>query len=290
MSENTPLPQEEEEVPERAPLASESVGASSGRPFMPLHILIGALLAALLGAFLMVFVVEPQIKKMQAQDSIVHLEDQRGPLQARPNNLALFPGEVLEGTNPEQKALADASGQVVTPPAFTFTNEKESEGKKQVEVYLDFSSQRSRDFLLMNASSLQGMIEGGLIDLIIHPVVTSHPFSLHAAEGVAESFYSNEAKAWPYLLELMRASAALAGDESQDFAKVTAEVARKLEVASVDEASIRNGTFTTWLLTGTQVERLQGEVFLPLVFVEGKPLEASNLNDPQVLRNEVMKS
>lgn len=219
-----------------------------------------------------VFGIDPMIQKKQASSTISKIAEDRGPLTAHNTESITFAGTGDAPSNSEnQKALA-SNGIVTNPAAFVFTNGK-NVGQKQVDLYVDFSSQRSRDFIVLNQLSLKSMIEMGDIVLNIHPVPTSDAFSVYAAESLAETFVNAPEKAWPMLMKLMEISTTLdaaAGEESKEtILELITTATESIGVPNVTDDTIKSGIFASWILTVGDDSRVKNEFGLPGLYVNG---------------------
>lgn len=214
----------------------------------------------------------------------------KGPVTAFNDELLLFTtGQVIENTNIEQKALG-RNGEVTSPAKFIFTNGK-GNAKKSVKAYLDFSEQRSRDFILINQDLLKGLIEGGVMNLEVYSIPTGKGFSIFSSEALAEAFATSPDKSWDYFVELMKASAELESNvSSEDMVKRIADIAHTLNINKIDEDSIWNGTFTSWLLSVSEDPFLQTGVLLPEVIINDQAVaDIININDTDELRRLITK-
>lgn len=257
--------------------------------FTPTTFLFGGIIGAILLALLVQFVLTPLFANNAAQDELDNLKNGRGPVVGINTSLVTFQGQKIENANVAQKALA--SGNVATTPAgFVFSNGKGNPKAKKVNVYLDFGNQRSRDFLLMNQNNLRGMIENGVIVLTVHPVPTGNAFTMYSSEALAESFVTSPEASWEFLMELMRMSATLKTDKQEDILKAIEETAKTVGVKNVDQESVKNGTFSSWIISVGNDPRLKVGYYPPLVYVNDQPLDSKlNLNDGDTLRREILK-
>lgn len=249
-----------------------------------------AVLLAIATAFLAEFYVMPMFVNHNAKTELAQIANQRGTISPMNTKLTTFTGTKIEDVNVDQKALVVQEGGDAKP-AFMFSNGK-STNPKLMEVYVDFSSQQSRDFLLMNAQTLRGMVEGGVINLHIIPVPTGDAFSLYAAEAIAESMYTSPDKSWDYLLELLRMGATVDTNKARDIIKIIVDTATELEIKDVDKESIENGTFASWIVSSGNDSRLNTGFYPPLVYVQGKLVDPKtfNLNNSDEIRKVVNES
>lgn len=257
--------------------------------FTPITFLFGGIIGAILLALLVQFVLTPIFANNAAQDELDNLKNSHGPVQGVNTTLITFQGQKIENANVAQKALGRGD-KATTPAGFIFSNGKANPKAKVVDVYLDFGNQRSRDFLLLNQNSLRGMIENGVVVLNVHPVPTGNAFTMYSSEALAESFVTSPEASWDFMMELMRMSATLKTDNHEDLLKAIAETAKAVGVRDVDQESVKNGTFSSWIISVGNDPRLQTGFYPPLVYVNGQMLDSKlNLNDVDTLRREILK-
>jgi hypothetical protein len=249
----------------------------------------GAMVAIMLAAAVQLIIL-PNRDQSKSQQKLEALKNTVGPAQPYNKTLIDFKGETVEGTNIEQRALSDGK-EATTPARFIFTNGKKNVNKPiKVEVFLDFSSQRSRDLLLMNRNNLTAMVENGTIELEVYPVVTENPFSFYAPEALAESIYTTPDRAWSFMFELMRLSATV-DTNSKETATYIEETSKSIGIKDVNSESIKNGTFASWLLTPQTDPRVGSGLILPAIFKNGVEIDTTvvSVNDPEVFRKEIHK-
>lgn len=228
-----------------------------------------------------------------AQKALDGFAAQQGPVTAVNSEMVTFEGQKLEAANVDQKALAQ-EGVATTPPAFIFSNGKDSESKKELHFYFDFSDQRSRDALISNSISLRALVESGQVELHLHPLFGGRAYSMYAAEALAEVFAAQEELAWDSLMVLLRNAPVLAAvDSNEELLKSLVSALRGVGVSVADEESIANGTFATWLLSIGNDPTINGAVApkLPYILVENSPLNLSvdQLNNPDAFKRSVIK-
>ena len=257
--------------------------------FTPMTFLLGGVISAIVLALLVQFVLTPAWNNVTAQKELDNVKSESGPITAVNTQMATFQGQKLPSANTSQKALA--SGSVVTEPAgFIFANGKSNPNARVVDIYLDFGSQRSRDLVLLNQNNLRGMIEGGTVVLRVHPVPNGNVFTMYSSEALAESFTTTPKKSWDFFLELMRMSASLKPTDSGEVSKEIAKTAKALNIKGVDEKSIENGTFASWIISVGDDPKLKTGYYPPLIYVNGDLLDSKlNLNDADTLRREILK-
>lgn len=244
---------------------------------------------ALLLPVIIVFILQPLVSKNSARQELSKIRNSYGSITALNKEIVTFKGQKIKNANIKQKALA-YNKEATTPPSFIFDNSKIGE-KKIVDIYVDFNSQRSRDLILLNRNNLQGLVESGSITLKIHSLPTGSAYTMYSTEALAESFYTSPDKSWDFLLELLRLSATVDTDKSQDVVKLISDTAKKLEVKSVDENSIKNGTFSSWILSTGDDLRLKDNVAPPLIYSDDKLIDGDkiNFNNADDLRKAILK-
>lgn len=247
------------------------------------------IITAILLAILSNFVLIPWWQTRTAHDILKNQSTQSGELRAYNTELLTFTGDKVENVNIEQKALG-RDGKVSSPAGFYFSNGKAGD-KKVVDIYVDFSSQRSRDFLIFNRNTLKGLVDNGTIDLRIHPVPTGNAFTMYAAEAIAESFYTDPDKSWNFMLNLLRESVGFSSDKNEDYLNFVAKVAKDSKVSQVDAESIKNGTFSSWLVSVSNDERLKAGFYPPLIYIDNRIVDTSkvSVNDSEIFRKEVLR-
>lgn len=243
-------------------------------------------------AIVLAFLTNNWLQTKAARNEISTAINLSGTVTAYNDELLLFTtGQIIENTNIEQKALGK-NGEVTKPASFIFSNGKKSDKKKTVRAYLDFSEQRSRDFILLNQELLKTMIGNGAIDLQIFSIPTGNAFSIFSSEALAEAFVTQPDKAWTYFVNLMKASAELENNtNAEDMVKRIVEIAKDNKITEIDEDSILNGSFSSWLLTVSEDPFLTTGTLLPEVFVGNTALvDIININDSDQLRKAITGS
>lgn len=202
-----------------------------------------------------------------------------GDIVAKNHDIVPFKGEVIEGVNPEQKALADGKRKT-DPPAFIFTNGEVSKNRQDVHVYVSFSDQASRDFLNLNAATLKAFVESGKIDLYVHVVPATDVFGLYAPELLAEAFYFSPEHGWDILVELLKfANENYNKDfDANELSKALASLANNSGVVDVTADGIQNGTFSSWLYSLSSADKVAMGLNLPSVYVGDKNIPIKSLD------------
>jgi len=202
-----------------------------------------------------------------AKNKLINIGNQRGNIAPVNTKLTVFSGQKIESANIEQKALTGGSANDSEQSAvFIFSNGKNAD-QEIVDVYVDFDSQRSRDFLLINQLTFKDLVESGIVELRIHPVSSGTPLSIYSPEAIAETFVTAPNSAWNFLISTMQLSAEVQADKELD--PLTALVAKteELNIPRVNEESIKNGTFASWIIAVGNDEKLQTGYYPPLVYV-----------------------
>lgn len=216
------------------------------------------------------FGVEPAMAKSSAVKTLSEITQNHGAITGYNISSVEFKGE---GAAPETSTSNQVSLSVgsagTNPAAFVFTNGK-TVSENVVDVYLDFSSQRSRDFIVLNGDTLRNLVESGEIQLRIHPVPTNNKFSVYSAEALAEVFGKSPNRAWSYLIELMKASSVLdqQPDGNLEDAVLSAVVgsASKIGINGVTAATVKSGAFASWILTVADDPKVQNQFGLPAIY------------------------
>lgn len=236
-----------------------------------------------------VFGIDPLLKEHEASKTLSEFSEKRGPLTASNTETVSFtPEGDVSSNNGEQKALT-GDYESSDSAAFVFTNGKQGD-KKQVDLYLDFGSQRSRDFLALNQTNLKLMIETGQIDLYIHPVPTQEAISIYASETIAETFATAPEKAWSVMIEMIKISASIDSspvDESKDeILTMIASATNSVGASSVTAETIQSGTFASWILTVGDDSKVKNQFGLPAIYVDGGLLDQDSvdINDSASLK------
>jgi hypothetical protein len=254
---------------------------------------IGVILAAG-AAFGYVFAIDPMIQKSEATKELSEAFERKGPITAVNTEAILFVGEG-DAPNSElsksQKALS-SNGIATSPAAFTFSNGKDLKDKKSLDIFLDFSSQRSRDFFVINQAIIRNMVESGQIDLNIHPVPTGSAFSVYAPQSLAETFVSYPEKSWSAFIELMKLSATLDEKGLTETDAVLKEIEKSNKnqgFSSITGETIISGTFASWILTVSDDPRLYNGSGLPSLYLNGGIIDDSvvEINNSTTLKNYI---
>lgn len=224
-----------------------------------------------------------------AREALDNIAGQRGNIEVVNTELVTFRGQSIPNANIEQKALVN--GLVGHESAvFAFSNGKTSENKKILDVYLDFNSAKSRDFMLFNQNSLKGMVENNLIELRVHPVPTGSAYSIYAAEAIAESVVIAPDKTWNLMFELLKISATLNSNSNEDIVNSVVETTEGLGISGIDGESIQNGTFASWIIAVGDDEKLASGFYPPVVFLDDVQVTPDDVffNDPDAFQRYIL--
>ena len=238
-------------------------------------------------------VVSPMIAKKNAQDILDGSISSQGNLTVINNEVETFTGQTISGADVNQKMLSGKkNGENIGTKSgvFVFSNGKES-NQKVVEVFVDFNSQTSRDFLLLNMPSFKKMIEGGLIDLHIKPVPTNNAFTMYASEAIAKTISNQPDRAWDFTVELLKLSALNATDKPDDLVGSIVETARKAKIDGITDGVIQSGSFASWFVATGNDQRLKVGYYPPVIYLNNQLLdqERVNINDQDALREYILR-
>lgn len=228
--------------------------------------------------------------KNEAQSALESISQQKGDIEVTNTKLTTFKGQKISSANIDQKALTSASDVGSDSAVFAFSNGKTSKDKKVIDVYLDFGSQKSRDFILLNQSSLKNMVENNLIDLRIHPVPSASSFSVYAAEAVSESIVTNPDKTWDFIIELLKTSANLKTDKNDDIIKAVLKTTKDQRIEDIDKESLTNGTFASWILSVGDDPKIKTGYYPPIIYINEKIVDPDEvfLNDSSAFQKYVI--
>lgn len=244
-------------------------------------------------ALLFTLVISPMIAKKNAQDILDGAISNQGNLTVINDKVETFTGQSISGADVNQKMLSGKkNGEKIGTESgvFVFSNGKES-NQKVVEVFVDFNSQTSRDFLLLNMPSFKKMIEGGLIDLHIKPVPTNDAFTMYASEAIAKTISNQPDRAWDFMTELLKLSALNATDKPADLVGSIVETAKKSKVEGITPTVIQSGSFASWFVATGNDQRLKVGYYPPVIYLNGQLLdqERVNINDQDALREYILR-
>lgn len=202
-----------------------------------------------------------------AKNNLLNLGSKRGEITPVNTDLTVFSGQTLKTANVEQKSLVGGKDNDSDKAAvFIFSNGKNAE-QSIVDLYIDFDSQRSRDFVLINQITFKNLIESGSIDLRVHPVSSGTPLSIYSPEAIAETFVTAPEKAWSLLISTMQLSAEVQADSELEPLPALITKTEELNIPRVNEETIQNGTFASWIIAVGNDEKLQTGYYPPLLYV-----------------------
>lgn len=235
------------------------------------------------------YAVEPMFEKKTAEKTLEDIVAAHGPITAHNSSAVDFKGEgpAPKASVSNQKSLSIGS-TATNPAAFVFTNGKSTAGTP-VDVYLDFSSQRSRDFIVLNGSALRNLVESGDIQLRIHPVPTNNKFSVYSAEALAEVFVKSPDRAWSYFIELMKASAILdqspTGTQEDEVLSAVVGSASKVGINGLTVNTVKSGAFASWILTVADDPKINNQFGLPAIYKNDELVnqDSVDINKPDTL-------
>lgn len=221
--------------------------------------------------------IAPIIANHTAQNILNAAKSSSGPITPLNTQVKTFTGQKIKGANVNQKEL-QGGGVSATSAVFAFSNGKDSTDRKTVDVYIDFSSAKSRDFILLNQTAFESMIKSGKIELRIHPVPTGSAFALYAPEAVAEAFSYKPSAAWNTMTELLKASSTIDTNKPDDIVSTVVKTANKAGVSNVTKKTITGGTFSSWIVSVGDDKNLQTGYYPPIMYVNGKQISPDGVN------------
>lgn len=250
-------------------------------------------ISAIALAILVAFLIAPIIETKKAQAELNGNFSSQGEVAIVNNKVETFKGQNVTGADINQKMLIGTkSGKTIGQDAgvFVFSNGKEN-NQKVVEVFADFSSQTSRDFLLLNMPDLKKMVEGGIIDLHIKPVPTGDAFTMYSAEAIAKTISNQPDRAWDFIVELLKLSAVISTDKPDDLVSEIVKTAEKSRIDGITDTVIKSGSFASWIIATGDDSRLKVGYYPPVIYIDGKLLDQSrvNINDKDSMREYLLK-
>ena len=174
----------------------------------------------------------------------------------------------VKGLNPEQKKLGETPGFVFSP--------SDGKVKSNIVLYVDFNDARSTSFLAMNSASLQNLAVSHSASIEIRPVLGSGTYGVYASEALAEAFALKSEKAWDFLYRVAQESPVSVEKKKDEQISSIASLAKESEIKEIDEESIANGTFVSWLTSNPDDPNLQGGWDLPIILVGDKRVETED--------------
>lgn len=249
----------------------------------------GGLVLAIGAPYVYVAHIEPALIESDLKSEVRSSTTSSAPITVGNGSLVPFGAPAIEGVYEKQQALGSV-GVATDPAAFIFTNGEISEERKVVDIYLDFYNQRGRDFALLNQELLKNLVESGTIELRIHPVPTGSAFSLYAPEALAQVFATSPDSAWSVFIELLKASITLETNELEDVVTSVVGAANQAGGRDVSEASVRNGTFASWILTVADDPKLAVGYYPPVLYVDNVIVDQDvyDLNSTDSVRKAII--
>lgn len=172
-----------------------------------------------------------------------------------------------------------------TPASFNFSTKNVKPNAKNLDVYLDFSNQQSRDFFMINKNVLQGLVSTGQLNIRVYIIPNDNAINAYSAEALALSFSENSENSWELLYELLENSATEKSMDADEIRENIAKKAQDVQYKNVTSEEIQKGLFSQWLLTVKDDERLYTGYSNPLLFVNNVRLDADdiNFNNPETM-------
>ena len=172
-------------------------------------------------------------------------------------------GAYIAGTSSAQKGLSSNGDDPTDPPAFIWRGN--SKAVSTLEIYMDISDQRSRDFLLMNRVAIENLIKSGKTSVAIHLTPVEDPFATYAGEALAQIFANNAKVSWSTLFNLLRASA-VAENDGWSSTEALKQVSKLVAPDGVSKKQVQSGDFANWLYSTKDDPRLASGISLPGIF------------------------
>jgi len=252
---------------------------------------IGAIALGGSGAAGYVFGLDPYLKTKAAEKDLSEMFANRGPIQAENTTVFDFNIEYSEDIGEIAKQKALGSDNAPSMATFSFTNGKTSESNqtKELETYLDFNSQRSRDFFNQNSDSLKSLVETGKITLNVIPVPSDNPYSAYAPEALAIVFEKYPDKAWDSLKQLMKLSVVIADEGVTDKNEIIKRIVKSINStgASITSKEILKGEYASWVLSVATSEKLKTSGGIPALYLNG---DLVNTDEVDILNSESLVS
>lgn len=290
----SPVPEEEEssaslptgatgetlEKQEQVPI-EDDVSDSKRRIFLSLGV-VGALLLGGAGAY----GYEHFSQNNQAQTQLQEAIDARSDISAINTDVMDYSG------GDDSYALGvGGAGNHPSSGAFVFGSEQ-GEYNRVVDVYIDYSNTRSRDFFFANNAMLRGLIESSEVQLRLHAVPSDHPYSMYAAETMAQVFNMHPEKAWEVHISLLQLSEEILemDEPSREdmLSAIESELERFHDISDVDTELIMDGMFTDWITATGSDSRLQANAYPPLVYSNGQLVNTDTYYTPDELRGNIL--
>lgn len=177
---------------------------------------------------------------------------------------------------------------------FIIGNENE-EFDRTVNLYLDYADPRSRDFLFMNQHMLQTLVENGQIELRIHPVPSSHPYSMYAAEALSQVAHRHPESFWSVSTSLLQLNDEVSSIDEEVSASVFGdmienELNRYHNIEDIDQELIVEGMFFDWLGNISEDDMLTSGGVPPIIYSDGQLLDNESYYEPEELRENIVNA
>ena len=160
------------------------------------------------------------------------------------------------------------------------------------DVYIDYANTRSRDFFFANNAMLRGLIESAGVQLRVHPVPSDHPYSMYAAETMAQVFHRYPDQAWEVNISLLQLSEDVLEMEEPTpegmLNMIESELNRYHDINDIDTDLIMDAMFVDWLSATGSDQRLQGALYPPLVYSNGQLISDEHYFVPEDLRGNIL--
>lgn len=232
-----------------------------------------------------VFAVDPYLKTKQAEKELSAIFEQRGPIQPENTTVFDFNVEYTENVGDLAKQKSLGSDNAPSMSTFIFTNGKVNENSSTLELYLDFNSQKSRDFFNLNSEALKNLVESGKITLKILPVPSQNPLSAYAPEALSLVFEKQPNKAWESLKSLFKLSVVIADEKITDKNEVLERIVKAVNSTGVSLTSddILKGEYASWILSVATSENLKTSGGIPALYLNGSLV---NQDEIDILNSE----
>lgn len=277
---------EEEKAPKTEPPQVEVPASGKRKRRRPNRIVLGLISVVAVAGLAILYgtVIEPWMDLNQAKNEIKNQVAATAVFGANTEMLAFTPEktDVLAGANPNQLALG-TKGVITTPPYFEFKSSNSNSNSHIVDLYIDFYSQRSRDLISLNQTTLSSFIGDGTIILRVHPVLQTDGFSVYAPEALAEVFGTNPKLAWNFFVKMMQESDQILSSNTTDAEAATTQqvidfiagISKDVGIPTgspdgVDSSSLKYLTFFSWLYSGTRAPQLDVGYYPPILYIGNK--------------------
>lgn len=236
------------------------------------------------------YLYQKQETNKEASQKLANLKESYGRITPVNTKTQIFNGQKLENVNIEQKSLVGGKNNKSAEAAvFVFSNGKDN-AKRIVDVYIDFDSQVSRDFILINQSTLKSMIENGLIELRVHPVSSGSALSIYSPEALAESFVTSPDASWDFMLSLLKLSAEVQANGDIEILPAIEEKVAENEIEKVSAESIQNGTFSSWIIEVGNDQKLKTGYYPPIIYINETIIDPDviDFNNTDAIRRHIL--